>query len=108
MAKRRETMQVGRGVSDSDRHFDPERRYRRTHSPDLLKCPNCQQTLRGQFCSRCGQNNRISRLYFGQLLKAFFQESFELEGPLFRTFMKLSTNPGVVFLMGSVMLMVLV
>lgn len=60
---------------------------------DPQKCPNCQSLAPGNYCANCGQEQGLSRLSFKGILSDFFSSAFNLEGPFFRTVIKMFSRP---------------
>ncbi len=69
-----------------------------TEEPTLLMqsevCQNCRAPLTGRFCASCGQDNRLQRLTFRQVLSETADELFKLELPIARTVTELAWRPG--------------
>ena len=57
------------------------------------KCKNCNHSINGIFCSKCGQKN-IELLKFKDLIKDFLDHLLDLDFRLFITLKYLITRPG--------------
>ncbi len=57
-------------------------------------CLNCRAPLSDRFCARCGQDSRLGRLSFRQVLSDTADELFKLELPIARTVTQLAWRPG--------------
>lgn len=61
----------------------------------LTQCPNCQAERNGNFCPRCGQNDRDYRRGLRPMLGQLLSEAFELDGRMVRTMRGLLFKPGL-------------
>lgn len=61
-------------------------------------CNNCEQPFQGNYCSNCGQKlSANQRLRIVQIVREFFDNTFNLHRGFFFTFWKLITVPAWVF-----------
>lgn len=58
------------------------------------ECPNCQQTLFGQYCAHCGQNQKSTDRYFLTLFNEAFEGIFSLDSKAWKTTLYLWFKPG--------------
>ncbi|MDZ7685100.1 MAG: DUF3667 domain-containing protein [Gammaproteobacteria bacterium] len=59
-------------------------------------CPNCGEALRGQWCYRCGQNQRSIHRFFLTLVAEALEDVFSLDSRTGRTFFDLMFRPGFI------------
>ena len=60
-------------------------------------CHNCETDFKGNYCFNCGQSNSANkRLVFSNLIKDFFDNTFNLHKGFFYTFWSLLIRPGQV------------
>lgn len=59
------------------------------------KCKNCDQPLRGNFCSNCGQNAHEHRINAHYFLHDIPHSVFHVDGGFFYTIKMLFTHPGL-------------
>lgn len=62
--------------------------------PKYTNCKNCDAKLEGAFCHRCGQSSRDTTQSFGKFVKAYFENTFQVDGRLFSTLKLLLFKPG--------------
>lgn len=60
----------------------------------LRRCLNCDQPMQGEFCGRCGQQEREVRRPVIYFLQELLRVAFELDGRAYRTLYTLLTRPG--------------
>jgi hypothetical protein len=61
---------------------------------DIVSCANCGEHRAGQYCSRCGQNDRNYQRALPPLVWDLLREAFELDSRLIRTGRSLLFKPG--------------
>lgn len=61
----------------------------------MSECPNCLNTLHGQYCSQCGQNQRGSNRYFWTLVNEAFEGLFSWNSKAWKTTLYLFFRPGL-------------
>lgn len=61
-------------------------------------CLNCNETLSGNFCTQCGQQNLPLKQSIGQLLLVFFGEFFNYDGRFLRSIRLMFSQPGALTL----------
>ncbi|MGH8639496.1 MAG: DUF3667 domain-containing protein, partial [Burkholderiales bacterium] len=64
------------------------------HPPDSTVCYNCGSTLRGSFCSACGQKAQPLNPTFHDLFHDFTHEMLHVDGRIFRSVRHLLLSPG--------------
>ena len=64
------------------------------HSGEGTHCRNCEFTLKGQYCSNCGQRARIRMITVWELLRDLFGDIFEFDSRLWRSLVPLILKPG--------------
>ncbi len=57
-------------------------------------CRNCGLSLKGQYCSGCGQRARVRMITVWELLRDLFGDVFELDSRLWRSLVPLLFKPG--------------
>ena len=62
--------------------------------PSEIQCLNCGESLAGNYCARCGQEDKEVRRSFLYFLQEFLRVVFELDGRAYRTVYYLFTRPG--------------
>ena len=60
-------------------------------------CLNCGNTIKGKYCTQCGQSTSIGRITFKETVSSFLTIAFAFEGQLWLTIRLLITNPGKLF-----------
>ncbi|WP_417457123.1 DUF3667 domain-containing protein [Kordiimonas sp.] len=63
---------------------------------DDTECRNCGAVLTGKYCSACGQRSRGVGLDAGELASEALDSIVKIDGKLWRTFLGLTKNPGLV------------
>ena len=58
-------------------------------------CRNCNATLNGPYCVKCGQRAKVDQITFRDTFDDLASSLFSLEAPLWRTIKLLFTKPGV-------------
>ena len=58
------------------------------------ECPNCHTPLKGQFCSRCGQNQKGFDRFFLSLVRESFDDIFATDSRAAKTIVALLLRPG--------------
>ena len=61
---------------------------------ETKSCANCGELRQGEFCWRCGQNNRNYHRSLPPLLGELLRETFEIDSRVFRTLRYLLCKPG--------------
>ena len=67
---------------------------RRTPKPLPTHCRNCDETLTGEYCARCGQRNDRDAISMGEVWGDFFDEFVKWDGKLLRTLWLLISKLG--------------
>ena len=61
---------------------------------EVAHCANCGAALLGDYCSDCGQEDRIVRRPFWRIIRQMLHAVFELDGRVYRSLFFLYTRPG--------------
>ena len=61
----------------------------------MKSCANCSSPLSGVYCSQCGQRDLDLERPFRKIAGEFLEETFDIDGPVFRTLGALLLRPGV-------------
>lgn len=59
-----------------------------------MNCKNCNEEVKGKFCSNCGQSVTISRINYTNFLKDLSEGVFQINKGFFYTLKALFTQPG--------------
>lgn len=60
----------------------------------VTRCANCGVALLGNYCSDCGQEDRVVRRPFWRIIRQVLHAVFELDGRVYRSLFFLYTRPG--------------
>ncbi|MEL7309952.1 MAG: DUF4286 family protein [Pseudomonadota bacterium] len=82
----------GRELFGND--LDANRSVRTLAGQETTACLNCGVTLDGQYCWNCGQRNRDRVITLREVLKDGFDELFDWDSRLWRSFRPLLLKPG--------------
>jgi hypothetical protein len=61
----------------------------------MKSCPNCSQTLEGEFCANCGQRDVDLERPIGDLLHELIRETLDVDGRAWRTLHTMFRHPGM-------------
>jgi len=59
-----------------------------------MTCRNCGHTVKGNFCSQCGQNSKVDRINFSSFAKDISDSIFQINRGFFYTLTELFVRPG--------------
>lgn len=59
-----------------------------------MNCRNCGHSIDGKFCKNCGQNSKVDRIDFRNLLNEISESIFQINKGFFYTLKELFIRPG--------------